>query len=89
MKEDNIYFSGIRFPWETFAMQAEREERERANDDERWTDEFLAEVRQNILRYAGETEQAIGNSCLNEVYMLAPFHFRNELFSGVDFPIWN
>jgi hypothetical protein len=29
------------------------------------------------------------NSCLNDVYRLVPLHFREEVFAGVSFPIWN
>lgn len=101
-KKEEIYISHVLFPWETFAAQAEREQRERANGGARWTDEFRKEVRENILRYAntifyseekyGEhaeiMNKAMRNSSLNEAYRLVPYHFRSELFAGVSFPIW-
>lgn len=53
-KQETDCISHVLFPWETFAAQAEREERERANGGERWTEEFLQESRENVLRYATE-----------------------------------
>lgn len=87
-KKEEIYISHVLFPWETFAEQAEREQRERENGGARWTDEFRKEIRENILRYANTENAAIRNSSLNEVYRLVPYHFRSELFAGVYFPIW-
>ena len=91
-KKEEIFISHVLFPWETFAAQAEREQR----------DEFRKEVRKNILRYANTTffpeekygkhagimNKAMRNSSLNEVYRLVPYHFRSELFAGVSFPLW-
>ncbi len=87
-KKEEIFISHIRFPWETFAAQAEREQRERENGGARWTTEFREEIRENILRYANMENAAMRNSSLNEVYRLVPYHFRSELFAGVYFPIW-
>ena len=67
-KKEEIYISHVLFPWETFAEQAEREQRERENGGARWTDEFRKEIRENILRYANTENAAIRNSSLNEVY---------------------
>jgi hypothetical protein len=39
-KKEEVYISHVLFPWETFAAQAEREQRERENGGARWTDEF-------------------------------------------------
>lgn len=89
MKRKGIYISHVLFPWETFAAQAEREQRELENDGARWTDEFLEEVRENVLRYANETNLALRNCSLNDIYRLVPFHFRNKIFSGVYFPIFD
>lgn len=101
-KKEEIFISHVLFPWETFAAQAEREQRERENGGARWTESFQKEVRENILRYANTTffpeekygkragimNKAMRNSSLNEVYRLVPYHFRDELFAGVCFPIW-
>ena len=101
-KKEEIFISHVLFPWETFAAQAEREQRERKNGGARWTDEFRKEVRKNILRYAnteffspdkygehaGIMNKAMRNSNLNELYRLVPYHFRSELFAGVSFPLW-
>lgn len=101
-KKEEIYISHVLFPWETFAAQAEREQRERKNGGARWTESFRKEVRENILRYAnteffspdkygehaGIMNKAMRNSTLNELYRLVPFHFRSELFAGVSFPLW-
>lgn len=99
-KKEEVYISHVLFPWETFAAQAEREQRERENGGARWTDEFRKEVRENILRYANTEffssekhehaeimNRAMRNTSLNEVYRLVPYHFRSELFAGVYFPI--
>lgn len=51
-KKEEIFISHVLFPWETFAAQAEREQRERKNGGARWTESFRKEVRENILRYA-------------------------------------
>lgn len=88
MKKEQVYISHVLFGWETFADCAEREERERKNGGARWTEEFLAEVRENILRYSAMENQALRNSCLNEIWKQVPLHFKKELFSGVVFPIW-
>lgn len=84
-----VYISHVLFPWETFQAQGERETRELANDGTRWTEEFKAEVRSNILRYAEMEDLVLRNSGLNDVYKHTPFHFRDELFSGVLFPVWD
>ncbi len=101
-KTENVYITHVLFPWETFAAQSEREARERASGGDRWTEDFLREVRENVLRYANETffppdefkhaefmNTSMRNSCLNDVYRLVPLHFREEVFAGVSFPIWN
>lgn len=54
-KKEEIFISHVLFPWETFAAQAEREQRERKNGGARWTESFRKEVRENILRYANTT----------------------------------
>lgn len=54
-KKEEIFISHVLFPWETFAAQAEREQRERKNGGARWTESFRKEVRENILRYADTT----------------------------------
>lgn len=87
VKKEQAYITHVLFPWETFQAQGKREERERANDGSRWTEEFKKEVRSNILRYANMEDLALRNSNLNDVYKLVPFHFRTELFKGVYFPI--
>lgn len=84
-----ILISHVLFPWETFKDQREREQREKENGGIRWTEEFRKEIRQNIVRYSEMENQALRNSNLNEVYKMIPCHFRNELFKGVTFPIWN
>lgn len=89
MKKAEIYISNVKFPWETFSDVNNREEREKQNGGSRWTDEFKSEVRKNIIRYAGMENEAIRNSNLNDIYKLTPFHFRNELFKGIVFPIWD
>ena len=53
-KTENVYITHVLFPWETFAAQSEREARERASGGDRWTEDFLREVRENVLRYANE-----------------------------------
>ena len=101
-KAENVYITHVLFPWETFAAQSEREARERASGGDRWTEDFLREVRENVLRYANEPffppdefkhaefmNTSMRNSCLNDVYRLVPLHFREEVFAGVSFPIWN
>ena len=101
-KKEEIYISHVLFPWETFAAQAERERRERENGGARWTEEFLQEVRENVLRYANEAffsraefehadfmNKAMRNSSLNDVYNIVPFHFRKRIFEGVYFPIFD
>lgn len=101
MKREEVYISHVRFPWESFALQAEREQRERENGGARWTDDFRREVREHILRYANEPafssaehkyadimNKSFRNASLNEVYWLVPIHFRDELFAGVSFPIF-
>lgn len=101
-KTENVYITHALFPWETFAAQSEREARERASGGDRWTEDFLREVRENVLRYANEPffppdefkhaefmNTSMRNSCLNDVYRLVPLHFREEVFAGVSFPIWN
>lgn len=88
-KKEEIFISHVLFPWETFAAQGEREERERNNGGIRWTEEFLAEIRENVLRYADITDKAVRNSNLNDTYWLVPHHFRDEIFAGVSFPIWD
>lgn len=89
MKKEQVYISHFLFPWETFQAQGKREDRERANGGIRWTEKFKEEVRNNILRYGSEKDLALRNSCLNDVYKLVPLRFRDELFAGVSFPIWN
>ena len=49
-KTENVYITHVLFPWETFAAQSEREARERASGGDRWTEDFLREVRENVLR---------------------------------------
>lgn len=101
-KTENVYITHVLFPWETFAAQSEREARERASGGDRWTEDFLREVRENVLRYANEPffppdefkraefmNTSMRNSCLNDVYRLVPLHFHEEVFAGVSFPIWN
>lgn len=44
-KTENVYITHVLFPWETFAAQSEREARERASGGDRWTEDFLREVR--------------------------------------------
>lgn len=88
MKND-VYVSHVLFPWETFRAQAEREAREVKDDGTRWSDEFRAEIRVNIERYAALDNRALRNSLLNEVWRMVPVHFRRELFAGVCFPIWD
>lgn len=101
-KQETVYISHVLFPWETFAAQAEREERERANGGTRWTEEFLQEIRENVLRYATEQffspeefegaaimNKAMRNSSLNDVYYLVPLHFRKKIFEGISFPIFD
>lgn len=56
-KTENVYITHVLFPWETFAAQSEREARERASGGDRWTENFLREVRENVLRYANKPEQ--------------------------------
>lgn len=82
-EKSEVYITHVLFPWETFAQQEERESREIENDGARWTDEFIAEVRQNIERYAAFEDLALRNSLLTDVYKLVPVHFRNELFAGI------
>lgn len=89
MKKKEVYITHVMFPWETFADVGIREEREMKNDGARWTEEFKGEVRENIERYAAMENEALRNSCLNDVYRLIPFHFRIELFMGIVFPVWN
>lgn len=86
-KKEEIFISHVLFPWETFAAQAEREQRERKNGGARWTESFRKEVRENILRYANTTffpeekyekhagimNKAMRNSSLNEVYRLVVY----------------
>ena len=101
-KKEEIYITHVLFPWETFSAQAEREERERANDGARWTEEFLQEVRENVLRYANEQffspeehehadimNRSMRNDSLNDVYKLVPFHYRSRIFEGVSFPVFD
>ncbi len=100
-KKDEVYITHVLFPWETFAQQGERERREIENDGARWTEEFIAEVRKHIEEYAAiDTRSnsdpiknhgnlALRNSLLNDVYKMVPFHFRDELFSGISFPIFD
>ena len=88
VKKEEIYISHVLFPWETFSAQAEREQREKEQNGARWTEDFLKEIRSNILRYADMKDLALRNSFLNEVYKMCPFHFREELFAGVSFPKW-
>lgn len=96
-----VYISHVLFPWETFAAQAEREQREQENDGVRWTDDFKREVREHILNYANESffssekykyahvmNQMLRNGLLNDVYRLVPIHFRKELFAGISFKIF-
>lgn len=45
-KTENVYITHVLFPWETFAAQSEREARERASGGDRWTEDFLREVRE-------------------------------------------
>ena len=89
MKKEHVYISNVLFPWETFQAQGEREERERANNGARWTEEFRQEVRSHILEYANKKDLALRNLLLNDVYQMVPFHFRTELYQGVLFPIWD
>ena len=67
-KKEEIFISHVLFPWETFAAQAEREQRERKNGGARWTDEFRKEVRKKYLAVckhgvflAGQIRRARGN----------------------------
>lgn len=100
MKKEEIYITHVLFPWETFAAQGERERRERENGGDRWTDEFLEEVRENVLRYANERvfspeefehadfmNEALRSSNLNDVYRLVPRHLRAKVFDGVSFRV--
>ena len=87
-KKNDVCISYVRFPWETFGAQAEREAREAKNDGDRWIEEFLAEVRSNIEIYAAEPDEALRNCLLNDVWNLTPVHFRRELFAGISFPVW-
>lgn len=89
MKKEQVCISHVLFPWETFQTQGQREERECANGGTRWTEEFKNEVRDNILRYAGMEDLALRNSLLNDIYKLVPFHFKQELFQGVSFSVWD
>ena len=99
-KQGEVYISHVLFPWETFAEQREREERERENGGDRWTEDFLQEVREHVLRYANEEvfspaeheyaefmNKSLRSSNLNDVYKLVPFHFRARVFSGVSFTV--
>ena len=88
VKKEEIYISHVLFPWETFSAQAEREQREKEQNGARWTEDFLKEIRSNILLYADMKDLSLRNSLLNEVYKMCPFHFREELFAGVSFPEW-
>lgn len=88
-QKQEVYISHVMFPWESFQAANEREERERANDGARWTDEFVSEVREHVLEYAARENLASRNSNLNDVYKKVPFHFRKEVFGGISFPIWN
>lgn len=88
-----VYISHVLFPWETFSQKGERERREIENGGARWTDEFMVEVRRHIEEYAAiDTTDygnlALRNTLLNDVYKMVPFHFRDELFSGILFPIF-
>lgn len=47
-KTENVYITHVLFPWETFAAQSEREARERASGGDRWTEDFLREVRETF-----------------------------------------
>lgn len=102
MKKEEVFISHVLFPWETFADQAKREQREIENGGARWTEEFLQEVRENVLRYANEPffspkeykhadimNKSMRNSSLNDVYNLVPFHFRERIFEGIYFPIFD
>lgn len=88
IRKQEISISHVLFPWETFEAQGKRESLEKSNGGVRWTEDFRKEVRVNVLRYAAMENEAVRNSCLNDVYKLVPCHFRNELFQGVYFPIW-
>ena len=81
-------FRSMRLPWETFADQARREERERETD-ERWTDELLNECREHALKYASELNGEYANDVvpLRMLGMLKreiPLHMRDKVFSGID-----
>ena len=84
-KTENVYITHVLFPWETFAAQSEREARERASGGDYWTEDFLRDE----FKHAGFMNTSMRNSCLNDVYRLVPLHFREEVFAGVSFPIWN
>ena len=47
------------------------------------------EKNRTFLRYADITDKAMRNSNLNDTYWLVPHHFRDEIFAGVSFPIWD
>lgn len=89
MKKEEVYISHVMFPWESFADVRIREEREKQNGGSRWTDEFRLEVRQNIERYAAMEDIALRNFNLNDIYKMIPYHYRDELFKGVCFPVWD
>ena len=88
MKKEEDYISPVMFRWESFAAAGIREEREKQNGGARWTDEFRSEVRQNIERYAAMENVALRNFNLNDIYKLTPYHYRDELFKGIYFPVW-
>lgn len=85
-KQETVYISHVLFPWETFAAQAEREERERMNGGTRWTEEFLQEIRENVLRYATEQffspEEYEGADIMNKAINRM---IRRQFPKGTDF----
>lgn len=51
---------------------------------------FAAQSEREARERAAEfMNTSMRNSCLNDVYRLVPLHFREEVFAGVSFPIWN
>lgn len=83
--DDDFRLPSVLFPWESFKDQAEREARETANDNRRWTEEFLLEVKQKVNEYeadldAGWVERTCAVSNLNDVYRIVPYHFRGKVF---------
>ena len=82
---EELIFSNIMMPWETFKDKAEREARERETGV-RWTDDFIRETEEKVREYESLrnsddfVDRVCATSCLKDVYKALPYHLRHVIF---------